>query len=100
MLQQKLTDALAPVHIEVENESYKHNVPKGSETHFKVTIVSAAFEGEGAVDRHRRVYGVLADEMKRGVHALTMRLLTPDQWAKEGGTPFVSPPCLGGSKAG
>ena len=40
-----LTKELAPVHLEVVNESYMHNVPKGSETHFKVLVVSPQFEG-------------------------------------------------------
>lgn len=39
-----LTENLTPVHLEVHNESYMHNVPKGAETHFKVLIVSTQFE--------------------------------------------------------
>ncbi|UQA56665.1 BolA family protein [Polyangium aurulentum] len=99
-IQEKLSAALAPTHLEVENESHNHNVPKGSETHFKVVIVSDAFEGLGAIDRHRRVHAALADELKKGLHALTLRALTPAQWQAEGGAEFKSPPCLGGSKAG
>lgn len=94
----KLTEALAPIQLSVENESYKHSVPKGSETHFKVTLVSAMFEGLSTVDRHRRVHAVLADELQGGVHALTLRLLTPEQWQASGAEPFTSPPCLGGGK--
>lgn len=41
---QALTENLSPVHLEVVNESYMHNVPKGSETHFKVLVVSSRFE--------------------------------------------------------
>jgi len=100
-IHEKLTAALAPAHLEVENESHNHNVPKGSETHFKVLVVSDAFDGLGAIDRHRRVHAALADELKKGLHALTLRALTPAQWAAEGGaSDFKSPPCLGGSKAG
>jgi BolA protein len=77
-----------------------HSVPKGSETHFKVVVVSAAFEGLGLVDRHRRVNQILEDELKQGVHALSIRALTPAQWAESGAGEFASPPCLGGSKAG
>ena len=99
-IQEKLSAALAPTHLEVENESHNHNVPKGSETHFKVLIVSDAFEGLNAIDRHRRVHAALADELKKGLHALTLRALTPAQWQAEGGSDFKSPPCLGGSKAG
>jgi BolA protein len=98
-IQEKLSAALAPVHLDVENESRMHNVPAGSETHFKVVIVSDAFEGLGLVDRHRRVNAALADELKTGLHALTIRALTPTQWSVEGAAGFQSPPCLGGSKS-
>jgi BolA protein len=91
---------LHPAHLDVENESRMHNVPPGSETHFKVLIVSDGFEGLGLVDRHRRVQDALRDELRSGLHALTIRALTPAQWEKEGAAGFQSPPCLGGSKAG
>ena len=48
------------MHLEVTNESAMHSVPKGSETHFKVLVVSTAFAGMGPVDRHRTVNGALA----------------------------------------
>lgn len=44
-----LQDNLAPVHLEVVNESYMHNVPKGAETHFKVLVVSDKFEGQALI---------------------------------------------------
>jgi stress-induced morphogen len=96
---QKLTAGLAPIHLTVEDESRMHNVPAGAQTHFKVLVVSAAFDGLGAIDRHRRVHAILSDERASGLHALTLRTLTPEQWAEEGGAPFESPKCLGGSKA-
>jgi BolA-like protein 1 len=98
-IEAKLGEALHPVHLEVINESSMHSVPPGSETHFKVLVVSPAFAGLGLVDRHRRVNEALRDELRGGVHALSIRALTPDQWG-EGSPGFVSPPCLGGSKAG
>nr|AYM54068.1 bolA-like protein [Byssovorax cruenta] len=97
-IHEKLTAALAPLHLEVENESRMHNVPPGSETHFRVLVVSAAFEGLGLVDRHRRVNEILEADLKKGLHALTMRTLTPAQWSEQAGESFPSPPCLGGSK--
>jgi stress-induced morphogen len=98
-IETKLTDALHPDHLEVINESHMHSVAPGSETHFKVLVVSPTFEGLGLVDRHRRVNEVLRDELRGGVHALTIRALAPSQWTghAEG---FRSPPCLGGSKQG
>jgi BolA protein len=97
-IQDTLSKGLETTHLVVENESHQHNVPKGSETHFKVLVVSPAFEGLGTVDRHRRVHGLLADELRSGLHALTLRALTPAQWASDGAAGFQSPECLGGSK--
>jgi stress-induced morphogen len=96
-IEEKLKSALSPVHLAVENESGMHNVPKGSETHFKVLVVSPAFEGLGRVDRHRKVNDLLRDEFASGLHALSLRALTPSEGEAQG--EFVSPPCLGGSKA-
>lgn len=45
-MRKKLEDALSPKHMEILNESYMHNVPKGSETHFKVLIVSDKFSDQ------------------------------------------------------
>lgn len=97
-IQEKLSQGLEATHLVVENESHMHSVPKGSETHFKVLVVSPAFEGLGTVDRHRRVHGLLSDELRSGLHALTLRALTPAQWAADGASSFQSPECLGGSK--
>lgn len=44
IIRQKLTESFVPNHLEIINESYMHNVPKGSETHFKVLVVSSRFE--------------------------------------------------------
>ena len=63
-----------PSHLEVINESNMHNVPKGSETHFKVVVVSDSFEGLSLVKRHRAVNEVLAQELQSGVHALSIQV--------------------------
>ncbi len=98
-IQEKLSAALDPVVLDVVNESHMHSVAPGSETHFKVLVVSAAFEGKGTLDRHRAVNGLLADELSSGLHALTIRALTPEQYDSGGAASFQSPKCLGGSKA-
>jgi BolA protein len=96
-----LRTTFAPGHLEVINESHNHSVPKGSETHFKVVVVSSAFEGKSRVDRHRLVNGALADLLENGVHALTITSRTPAEWESATGSIVAeSPPCLGGSKAG
>lgn len=95
-IQQKLSAGLSPTHLEVLNESHGHNVPAGSETHFKVVAVTELFQGESAVKRHRRVYGILADELQNGVHALSLHLYTPEEWSAA--SVPNSPPCLGGGR--
>ena len=90
---------LAPLHLELINESHKHNVPEGSESHWNVVVVSAVFEGQRLVKRQRAVYGALKNEMASGIHALTMKTLTPVEWQAAGGAVSnPSPECLGGSK--
>uniref|UniRef100_A0A023FT12 Putative transcriptional regulator bola n=1 Tax=Amblyomma parvum TaxID=251391 RepID=A0A023FT12_AMBPA len=91
----KLKEALTPQELLVENESHMHNVPKGSETHFRVTVVSSAFEGKKVVQQHAMVYAALKEELENPVHALAIQTSTPDKWQSK---TEKSPPCLGGMK--
>ena len=93
----KLDGAFSPDHLEVINESATHNVPEGSESHFKVVLVSQSFEGHSAVKRHQSVYAVLAAELQSGVHALALHTYLPVEWEKRQSAP-ISPDCLGGSR--
>ncbi len=95
-IEERLTTELAPVHLVVENESHNHSVKPGSETHFKVVIVSDAFEGKNRIARHRLLHRVLADELTAGLHALTSSMFSPAEWSL---TPTVlaSPACAGGT---
>ena len=96
---EKLRNGLAPIHLEVINESSNHNVPPGSETHFKLIVASSSFDGKSLVERHRQVYSLLADELsQKKVHALAIHTFTPAEWEKEK-TASKSPECLGGSKS-
>jgi BolA protein len=90
--------ALHPEHLEVLNESHMHNVPEGSESHFKVTLVSSDFLGKTLVARHRMINQLLNEELAGSVHALSLNTLTPEEWIQKGGEIRQSPPCLGGSK--
>ncbi|MFV8756480.1 BolA family protein [Nannocystaceae bacterium ST9] len=94
----KLVAGFAPRVLEVIDESGNHSVPVGSESHFKVVIVSEAFVGQSALARHRAVNAALADELRAGLHALSIVAYTPEQWTERGGQVPASPPCLGGSK--
>ena len=97
-IQDLLATALAPEVLLIEDESHMHSGSR-VETHFKVLVVSALFEGLSRVDRQRRVNEILADELKSGLHALTQRALTPKEWATQGSAAdFISPACLGGGK--
>jgi acid stress-induced BolA-like protein IbaG/YrbA len=53
----------------------------GDGQHFEALIVSAAFDGRTRIDRHRLVYAALGDRMRQEIHALSMRTLTPAEWA-------------------
>lgn len=96
-IQQKLQSAFAPNHLEVINESFMHSVPPGSETHFKVVVVSDAFDGKRSVARHQAVYKALADEVAGPVHALAIHTYTGAEWNDVTAAP-ASPQCHGGSK--
>ena len=96
ILEYKLTQGLQPTHLDVINESHNHNVPTGSESHFKVVVVSAQFEGKNLVARHRQVYAIVAQELAEHVHALALHTLTPAEWEKKNAAPN-SPPCKGGA---
>jgi len=54
---------------------------QGDGHHFEALIVSQAFEGLRPVARHQKVYGVLGDRMRQEIHALSMKTLTPAEWA-------------------
>ena len=91
-----ISTAFAPEHIELVNESYMHSVPAGSESHFKLVLVSEQFAGVRSVARHQKVYAVLGDMMQK-IHALALHTYTPEEWRAQGAAPD-SPQCLGGSK--
>ena len=97
IVEQKLREAFSPDVLEIVNESGMHNVPEGSESHFKVIIVTDMFAGLRLVQRQQRVYQVLADELSGGIHALTMQTLTLVEW-KASPIQLTSPECLGGGK--
>jgi BolA protein len=98
-IEAKLADALDPLHLEVVNESGNHSVPPGSESHFKVVVVAAEFDGQRLLARHRRVNAVLAEELASSIHALALHTYTESEWRQRFGEAPMSPPCLGGSRA-
>ncbi len=98
-IEHKLDEGISLQHLEVVNESGNHNVPPGSESHFKVVLVSEEFAGKRLIERHRLVNQLLADELAGPVHALAIHTYTAEEWRSRHGDAPMSPPCLGGSKA-
>ncbi len=87
-IRQKLEAAFAPELLTIENESERHAhhremlrgpAAQTGETHFRISIVSPAFAGKSRVERHRMVYGLLAEEMAGPVHALAITALAPGE---------------------
>ncbi len=95
-IERKLAEGLGALHLEVINESGQHNVPAGSETHFKVVVVSNDFEDKNLVAQHRLVYKLLGSELQSQVHALALHTYTEQGWRDSQGATPMSPPCLGG----
>lgn len=75
-VQQYIADGLPCEHLEVE----------GDGQHFFATIVSPEFDGKNRVARHQRVYQALGDRMRAQIHALSMKTLTPAEWATQAKT--------------
>ena len=97
-IEQKIVDAIPLLGLDVINESHMHNVPAGSESHFKVVIISDDFQGQRLVQRHQRINQILADELAGDVHALSIQAMTREEWDERGGQIMPSPNC-GGSSA-
>ena len=97
LLRESLIQDINPTFIDLENESHGHNVPKNSETHFRLVVVSDAFDGLSRVKRHQLVYKAADQALKQGVHALAMQCFTESEWA-DNPDRLTSPPCKGGMK--
>jgi BolA family transcriptional regulator, general stress-responsive regulator len=82
----KLTAAFHPLRLEIIDESHRHAGHVGSrpggETHFRVEIVSAAFQHQTRLQRQRLVYAALAEEMAGDIHALSLVTASPDEVVK------------------
>ena len=99
VIEQKLQHAFIPEFLQVTNESYKHNVAEGSESHFNVVIVSNAFAEQRLLQRHRAVNAVLAQELAQHIHALAIHTYTPQEWSEQQAQQVpASPKCYGGGK--
>jgi BolA protein len=82
-MEARLRAAFSPVHIALTDESARHAGHAGArpegETHYRLAMVSPAFEGLSRVARQRLVYQALHEEFDRGLHALSLDLKTPGE---------------------
>lgn len=97
-IEQQLTKELTPTFLSVEDESSNHHVPKGAQTHFKVTAVSGKFKDLSRVARHRLVNQLLNNEFSLGLHALSLHLYTSEEWLNRNKPVLHSPSCKDGYK--
>ena len=99
LISDKLQAEYQPDVLQLTNESFMHSVPEGSESHFKLVIVSDRFQGLRLVQRHQGIYGLLAEQLAGPVHALALHTYTVAEWAEQSAGAPDSPNCLGGSQS-
>lgn len=90
-IREKLSQALAPERLELEDDSWRHaghhheggmDAKPGGESHFNLVIVAADFEGRSRVERQRLINSLLREEMAGAVHALSIKAMTPAEAAR------------------
>ena len=96
-IEAKLSAAFSPDALIVADESGRHAGGPAAESHYNVTMVAAALRGQRSVQRHRLVYGALADELSSGLHALSLSLFAPEEVAPEVAQLTPTPACRGGA---
>ncbi|MEC9464772.1 MAG: BolA family protein [Myxococcota bacterium] len=98
VIEQKLIEAFSPERLRLDNDSKRHAGP-ATDSHFRVIIVSQAFEGSSLVQRQRSVYACLSEELAGPVHALQMKCMTPAEYDDaDGEVTLKAPPCGGGHR--
>ena len=97
-IETKLKEVLSPIHLEVIDESYLHNVEPGRESHVRIVVISELFEGLNLVKRHQLIYAEIQEEIDGPIHALSIHTFTEQEWKERNEKAEASPDCLGGSK--
>ena len=97
-IETKLKEVLSPIHLEVIDESYLHNVEPGRESHVRIVAISELFEGLNLVKRHQLIYAEIQEEINGPIHALSIHTFTEQEWKERNEKAEASPDCLGGSK--
>lgn len=82
-IKQVITHDFAPDHLEVINESHKHKGHAGDdgsgETHYKLIVVTGKFSGKSRIERHKEVNKSVGTLFDKGLHALSLKLYTPEE---------------------
>lgn len=86
-LHHKLTEEFCPIHLSVIDDSHKHaghaSAPDGGDSHFTVILASKAFAGLTKLDRQRIVMNMLESKFNQGLHALSLRIFTSEEWIEK-----------------
>jgi len=86
IIEKKLADNLAPIQLELVDESHLHAGHAGArpegESHFRLLVVSDHFKNRGRLERQRMIYQALGDLMTSDIHALSIKAMTPDEFGK------------------
>ncbi len=83
LIEARVREALAPLHLVIEDESHLHAGHAGAREggHFRLTVVSAAFEGRSLVEQHRLVQDAVRDLFGTEIHALALKTIPPSRWS-------------------
>lgn len=83
LIESRVREALAPVHLVIEDESHLHRGHAGAREggHFRVTVVSAAFEGRSLVEQHRLVQDAVRGLFGTEIHALALKTIPASRWS-------------------
>lgn len=93
-IENKIIQRFTLRHFQIINESSKHNSGlnnSAAETHFNLVLVCDDFNQLEIIQRHKLVYQLLDEELKDGIHALSLQLFAPQEWQ---GKKKESPPCI------
>lgn len=84
-IEEKLTKEFSPFFLKIEDDSHRHinhgNYRAGGESHFTITLVSKKFTDLPRLGRHQQVHACLQEELKSGIHALCLKLFSPEEEA-------------------
>lgn len=84
-MEAKLKESFVLSYIHIENESHQHadHYAGDGQTHFSILVVSPEFQGLTRLQRHQKVNQALTEEFQLGLHALSLQVFSPEEWAQK-----------------